>query len=169
MSGAVRAVAVTVLLCTVAAVGACGGGDDDVADAAAGVTTTTRARTLTVCGIEEAADAITADPSVAGDFAGQRENAIAFLDEMLALRATGQPAEDIAADYASVTEAYQVVRDGFAAASTPDDYLAKVEQGADEAFGGPAEVERFTTAYTAWVVENCGFDPQLGITLYASG
>ena len=170
MSGAVRAVAVVVLLCTGAAVAACGGGDDDSAEDAAALnaTSTTRARTLTVCGVEEAADHLAPAPSVAGDFDGQRQNAIRFLDEMLALRETGRPPEDVAADYASVTKAYEVVRDGFAAASSPDDYPGKVQAGADAAFGSRAEFERFTAAYTAWVVEHCGFDPQLGITLYAN-
>ncbi|HJR25676.1 MAG TPA: hypothetical protein VJ804_09395 [Acidimicrobiales bacterium] len=161
-----RAVVVAVLLGAGGLAG-CGGGDDDVDPAAeAGTSTTARPRTMSVCGVEEAVDRI--NPAGGStDFAEQRTNAIAYIDEILEVRALGRPPTDIAADYASVTEAYEVVRAAFDGATTPEEYLAAVEQGALTAFGSREEVERFEAAYTAWVQEQCGFDPQLGIELFA--
>jgi hypothetical protein len=83
------------------------------------------------------------------------------------VRDKGQPPAEIAADYASVTHAYEVVREGFNIGKTPEEYVVAVEQGAVEAFGSKEEVDRFLAAYSAWVEANCGFDPELGIQLFA--
>jgi hypothetical protein len=167
MARVLGAVAVTVVL-PFGALAACGG-DDDAEPAAADVTTTTRERGLTVCAVEQEVDLVEVEPSSAGDFAAQSRSAVAFLDEILAVRARGRPPTDIVADYESVTEAYQVVRDAFAAATGPDDYITKVQDAALEEFGTRQEVDRFMAAYTAWVQTECGFDPQLGITLFTDG
>ncbi len=123
---------------------------------------------MNVCRVEDEVDLVHLAPSPAGDFAAQRQNALEFLDGILEIRAKGRPAADLRADYASVTKAYEVVRAGFADATTPDEYLAGVQEAALAAFGSSAEVDRFLAAYTAWVVANCGFDPQLGIQLFPS-
>ena len=161
-----RAVLAAVLLGAVGLAG-CGGGDDDVDPAADAATSTTlRPRTMSVCGVEEAVDRI--NPAGGStEFAEQRTNAMAYIDEILEVRALGRPPTDIAADYASVTEAYEVVRAAFDAAPGPEEYLAEVEAGAIAAFGTREEVDRFEAAYTAWVTEHCGFDPELGIELFA--
>ena len=134
MSRVGRAVAVAVVVCT-GGVAACGDDADPVA--ADAPSTTARERGLSVCGVEEEVDRIALGASPAGDFAAQRQNALTYLDEILAVRARGRPPADIAADYASVTKAYEVVRAGFAAAATPEEYLGEVEGGAVAAFGTP--------------------------------
>ena len=168
MSGVGRAVVVALLVATGGLLAACSGGDDDDADATPlDGTTTTRERGLTVCSVEDEVDRIRIGDSPAGDFEAQRQNAITYIDEVLAVRDRGRAPDDIAADYASVSEAYEVVRAGFEAATTPEQYLTEVEQGALAAFGTREEVDRFLADYTAWVTAECGADPTLGIQLFA--
>ena len=147
----------------------CGGGDDDADSAAADTTVTTGQRALTVCAVEQRADGISDGTSAGGDFADQRSKAITFLDAILDLRAQGRPPEDIAVEYDQVTQAYQVVRDGFETGTTPGAYLADVQRRAEAAFGTAEEVDRIIAVYEAWVQQECGFDPALGIQLFASG
>jgi hypothetical protein len=168
MSTLRRALAV-VLLVTGTGLGACGGGDDDDADDAAGTTVTTGERTLSVCGVEERTDRISDGTSAGGDFADQRAKAIEYLDAILEVRALGRPAAGIATEYRQMTQAYAIVRAGFDAATTPDAYLAEVQRLATEAFGTAEEVDRIQTVYEAWVEKECGFDPELGIQLFAAG
>ena len=168
MSPVARVLAVA-LLVTGGGLAGCGGGDDDSEAATTKAPATTIGpRKLTVCGVEERTDLITDGSSPGGDFAAQRVSAIAYLEEIIDLRGEGQAPREIAADYAAVTTAYEVVRDAFEGTTTPEEYLAEVERLALEAFGSPEEVDRVVRDYSAWVELECGFDPDLGIQLFAN-